>query len=72
MATKPAVKKTPVPKPEDTQPAPNGVLVIKTVDPETGNIRVNAEPLGDVLATEVQTLLELSVGAWRQRIGLSG
>lgn len=79
MATKPAAtRKSPAPKPTEApepapveQTTPDGVLVVKTTDAD-GNIRVDVEPLGGVIATEVQTLIELGVGAWRQKIGLSG
>lgn len=47
-----------------------GVLVIKTKD--DGAIKTDVQIVGEVEPTEVQTLLELGVLSWRQKIGLSG
>lgn len=49
----------------------SAVVVVKTVDAE-GNISTEIVLQGEVQATEVQTLLELAVRGWRQRIGLVG
>lgn len=50
-------------------PQANGVVVLKTkVD---GVINTEIQIVGEIEPTEVQTLLELGVRAWRQRIGLS-
>lgn len=56
------------PKPVETEPL-NAVVVVKTVDDE-GNIGTEVVMNGNIQATEVQTLLELAVKGWRQRIGL--
>lgn len=50
---------------------PAAVIVVKTTDDE-GNIHAEVVMQGDVQATEVQTILELAVRRWRQRIGLVG
>jgi hypothetical protein len=50
--------------------APDAVLVVKSTD-EDGTISVDVVALGKVMPTEVQTLLELGVGKWRQQIGLA-
>lgn len=55
--------------PEPQAAPPNGVLVLKITD-EQGNISTDAQPVGNVLPTEVQTLLELGINGWRQKIGL--
>ena len=58
------------PKPVEETPEPlNAVVVVKTTDDE-GNIGTEVVMNGNVLPTEVQTLLELAVKGWRQRIGL--
>jgi len=49
---------------------PNAVLVVKIQD-EDGSISTDVIPTGNVQATEVQTLIELGLVAWRQKIGLS-
>lgn len=54
--------------PEETPT--NGVIVVKITD-EQGNVMTDTQPIGNVQATEVQTLLELGVGAWRRKIGLA-
>lgn len=56
---------------QESAPPLNAVIVIKTVD-DDGTIRVDPIVQGNVQATEVQTLLELGVQRWRQRIGLVG
>lgn len=48
----------------------DGVLVTKDVD-EEGNITTGVQTLGKVQPTEVQTLLELGLDAFRKQIGLS-
>jgi hypothetical protein len=48
---------------------PNGVIVIKSVA-DDGSITTEVSPLGNVQATEIQTLLELGVQSWRRQIGL--
>lgn len=60
-------------EPDEEQEAavPAAVIVLKTID-EDGSIRTDIVMQGDVQATEVQTLLELAVRGWRQRIGLVG
>ncbi len=50
---------------------PPGVLVIKHKD-EQGNINVEAVPVGGVEPTEVLTLLEMGLAAFRARVGLPG
>jgi hypothetical protein len=48
---------------------PDAVLVTKNTD-EQGNITVEVSPVGNVQATEIQTILELGVARWRSMIGL--
>lgn len=55
---------------EQRADASNGVLVIRKIDDE-GNVSVAAVPIGDVTSTEVQTILELGLREWRERIGLA-
>ncbi len=47
----------------------DAVLVMKLTD-EDGTITTNVITNGDIAATEVQTLLELGLKSWRQKIGL--
>jgi hypothetical protein len=54
---------------QEVPQAPDAVVVTKTVD-EAGNITVDVSPLGNIQATEIQTILELGVARWRQMIGL--
>lgn len=54
---------------EDGQPPLVGVLVIKERSPN-GDINVRVDPAG-VEPTEVQTLLEFGLRAWRERLGLT-
>lgn len=49
--------------------AATGVFVTKTVD-DQGNISTDTQPV-NVQPTEVQTLLELGIQSWRQKVGLS-
>jgi hypothetical protein len=57
-------------EPEPKAPAPlDAVIILKDVD-EKGNISVSVQPNGTVLATEVQTLLEMAIPEWRAKIGL--
>lgn len=51
------------------EPTFDGVVVIKMTDAD-GNIKTDVVLNGKVLPTEAQTLLELGVQAWRQKIGL--
>lgn len=55
--------------PEGTQP--DGVLVVKTKD-DAGGINVDAVPVGNIEPTEVLTLLELGIDAFRAKVGLRG
>lgn len=51
---------------------PAAVIVVRTVSPD-GTVKAEVADLqGDVQITEVQTILELAVRGWRQRIGLVG
>ena len=50
-------------------PEASGVVVLKTKT--DGVISTEIQIVGEVEPTEVQTLLELGVLAWRKRIGLS-
>jgi hypothetical protein len=55
------------PEPTTVQSA---ILVTKHVE-DNGDISVNVALQGDeIVATEVQTLLELAVPTWRNKIGL--
>jgi hypothetical protein len=56
-----------VPASEEKQP--DAVLIIKRLNAE-GGIETQAVPLGNVQATEVQTLIELGLQSWRKSIGL--
>lgn len=61
-------------KKEGTDPVeetPDGVFVVKVVD-EQGNIGIDAQPVGNVQATEVLTILELAQATFRAKIGLTG
>lgn len=49
----------------------DAVVVIKQTA-EDGSISTDVVLQGEVKATEVQTILELAVRGWRQRIGLVG
>lgn len=53
----------------DAPEVPNAVLVIKTVG-EDGGIGTSIQVLGNVQITEVQTLLELGLKAFRNDVGL--
>lgn len=48
----------------------NGVVVIRREE-DNGDITTDVQIIGDVKPTEVQTVLELAVPAWRAKIGLS-
>jgi hypothetical protein len=52
------------------EPTFDGVVVIKRTDKD-GSISTDVVLNGRVLPTEAQTLLELGVQSWRQKIGLS-
>lgn len=52
----------------DLQP-PDGVLVTRLIDAD-GSISFDVVVLGDVKATEAQTLLEMGIIRWREKIGL--
>jgi ubiquinone biosynthesis protein UbiJ len=57
------------PEPEPTT-VQSAILVTKHVE-DNGDISVNVALQGDeIVATEVQTLLELAVPTWRNKIGL--
>jgi ribonuclease PH len=56
--------------PEEEAAPLNLVIVVVEHDGETTQVS-NVSTQGDVRATEVQTLLELAVPAWRQKVGLS-
>lgn len=47
----------------------NAVVIYKIVD-EQGNVQTDVGIEGGVQPTEVQTLIELGLLAWRQKIGL--
>lgn len=49
----------------------NGVLVARVVG-EDGSIFTDIQPVGDVQLTEIQTILELGLKAFREKIGLNG
>lgn len=53
----------------DPDPVLDGVFIVKNTD-ESGTISVTVHTNGHVLATEVQTLLEMALPAWREKIGL--
>ncbi len=59
--------------PENVDPpeatAPNAVVIHRLE--EDGQIKTVVQPVGDVRATEVQTLLELGILSWREQIGLT-
>lgn len=57
------------PQEQPAEPVLPAVVVVKNTD-ESGNITVSVVPHGGVLATEVQTLLELALPSWREKIGL--
>lgn len=72
MPRKSATQK-PAPSPAEAtveDATPNGVLIVKTTD-EEGNIGTNTVPLGNVIATEVQTIIELGLKGWRQKLGFA-
>ncbi len=54
-----------------TEEQPNAVLILRIED-DAGNISTDAVPLGDVKATEVQTIIELGLSNWRAKLGLDG
>jgi ACT domain-containing protein len=56
---------------EDAPEQPNGVLIVRIED-EEGNISTDTVPLGNVKATEVQTIIELGLSNWRAKLGLNG
>lgn len=64
-----AVEDLPEAENEATEKAPDAVIIMKTVGPD-GSINTDVAPLGDVQATEVQTLIELGLQSWRKKIGL--
>ena len=55
---------------EEKVPQPDAIIVFKTTD-DKGNISTTVAMEGNIQATEVQTLLELAINGWRQRIGLT-
>ena len=59
--------------PEEEAPAEKELdLVVVVVKYEGGQIAVDGVSVqGDIRATEVQTLLELALPYWREKIGLS-
>ena len=60
---------TEVPAEPAADKQPDGVLILKKPSAD-GGIDTQAVPLGDVQATEVQTLIELGLQSWRKSIGL--
>jgi hypothetical protein len=58
--------KTPKPEPE----APTNAVVIVKIVNDAGDIGTDVQPIGDVLVTEVQTLIDLARASWRAKIGL--
>lgn len=60
----------PSPAAEDDTPM-DAVIVIKTTA-DDGTIKTQVMTNGTVQATEVQTLLELGLKGWRERLGLVG
>ena len=48
---------------------PNGVLIVRQKN-DQGGIATDTVPLGDVEPTEVQTIIELGLAGWRQKLGL--
>lgn len=65
------VNGTDLPTVEVTEEPPlDAVIVVRKKDPETGNISVDVLLNGEVEADQVQTLLEIAVPAWREKIGL--
>lgn len=69
MPRKPVEPETPEQTDEDAPQELDAVVVTKVKDAE-GNITTEVSLLGDVLATEVQTLLELGIKGWRKANGL--
>jgi hypothetical protein len=57
--------------PEEAPQQANGVLIVR-IDQEDGGIKTDVIPVGDARATEVSTLIELGLAAWRAKIGLDG
>jgi len=55
----------------DPAEAPDAVLVVKVVS-DDGSISTHVQALGNIQATEVQTILELGIAGWRRQIGLVG
>lgn len=54
---------------QPNEPVQDGVFVAKRVAPD-GSINTEVIVSGEVVVTEVQTILELGVQGWRKRIGL--
>ncbi len=59
----------PMPQGEGGDQMPDAVLVIKSIG-QDGTLNVDVQTVGSVQVTEVQTLLELGLGSFRNRIGL--
>lgn len=64
-----SAKKKPEEAPPEERPV-NGVVVTRAFDPN-GAVRAELSLLGDVKATEAQTLLELGIKQARRQLGLS-
>lgn len=56
---------------EAAKQAPDGIFVGRVIDPETGDINVAYEVVGDVRLTEIPTILGLAYGQARARFGQS-
>jgi hypothetical protein len=48
----------------------DAVIIVKSTD-DRGNIGTEVISQGEILATEVQTLIELGLASWRAKIGLA-
>lgn len=65
----PAVELATAPENTEEETPPQAVVVVKVVD-QQGNISTDVQPINGLLPTEVQTLLELGIVGWREKIGL--
>lgn len=67
-----STQKQPVVDTEAAEEKPlNGVLVARVVS-DDGSIYTDIQPVGDVQLTEIQTILELGLQAFRAKLGLNG
>jgi hypothetical protein len=54
----------------ETPKDPDAVVIVKITD-DRGNVSTAVQTLGDLQATEVQTIIEIGLKGWRDQLGLN-